>query len=338
MQYIDFEVWDFIQDDFFMEWVRNPNAESNEFWSNWIKANPHRAAVLERAVQIAKSIRYTETQPLHSSEYNEMLESIVRDKRRSTNIMSLLVKIAAVIVIASGVYWWQQNNVVQKTNAEFAATRVITKSNPKGRKSLIVLPDGTRVKLNSESSLTFNDDFGSQARKVILNGEAFFDVAKDRSKPFIITSGKLETKVLGTSFNIRSYQNEETIQVVVVSGEVSVRDSIGTSLLLNPKDILKYGVYEGSISRSICRDFKSVIGWKDGFLIFDNDPFDKVAEKIESWYGVEVKFFNGCRIPGSYTGEYYNKSLEKVIDGISYASGFEYKITNDTTVLISKRQ
>lgn len=343
MKYEDYQVWDFLQDQFFVSWVREPTIESDAFWSEWIGAHPHRIATLEEAAQIIKTIRYADVEPLQQREKAEILETILRRRQTESHIHSknryikLAVRIAASVVLGITAYLWiGPDSKIERDKED--KIEFITRSNPKGQKSLITLPDGTNVKLNAESSLTFNSNYGINNRIVSLNGEAFFDVKENPNMPFIIRTGKLQTKVLGTSFDVRSYESEENIQIVVVTGEVEVSDSLGTSVILNPKEVLEYSIYDGNIRRSICKDFKRAIGWKDGFLVFDNEPIDKVVDKIEGWYGVDVKFANGCHIAGFYTGEYHNKSLERVMDGISYASGFQYQIVNDTTVIISKKR
>ena len=302
MKYVDYQVWDFLGNEFFVAWVKNPTREADEFWSEWIRTNPDRKTTIEKPgayVRIAVGLA------------------------------------AAIIIIVVGYQWMGKGTVGELDNIE--KVELITRTNPKGQKSTITLPDGSQIKLNAESSLTFESDFGEKNRIVSLSGEAFFEVRRDVEMPFIIRTGKLQTKVLGTSFDVRSYESEGNIQVVVVTGEVEVSDSLGTAVILNPKEVLEYSVYEGNIKRSVCRDFKSVIGWKDGFLVFDNEPIPKVVEKLENWYGVNIDSSDGCRIAGFYPGEYHNKSLETVMDGISYASGFQYQIVNDSTLIISKR-
>lgn len=341
MRYEDYKIWDFLRDEFFVDWVRNPTRESDAFWSEWIGAHPHRISTLEEAAHILKSIRYAEFKPLRQDENAEILEFILRERQANATkdskfkYFKLALKIAASITIVLAAYLWLWSDS-EMNQGKIDTTELITRSNPKGQKSLITLPDGSKVRLNSNSSLVFDSDYGINNRHVTLRGEAFFDVKKNANMPFIIRTGQLQTKVLGTSFDVRSYQGEGSIQIVVVSGEVEVSDSLGTSVLLNPKEVLEYSIYEGNIKRSVCRDFKSAIGWKDGFLVFDNESIDRVVEKIEDWYGVNIEFAKGCRIAGFYTGEYHNKSLERVMDGISYASGFQYQILNDTTILISK--
>lgn len=331
-----------MRDEFFVAWVKNPTREADEFWSEWIGANPDRLSILEEAAHIIKSVQYRDNALLQQDEHTEMLENILRERhgkpptQAADSYIRFAYKLAAAIVIITGGYLWFGNDLGSEP-VYLEKVELISRTNPKGRKSVITLPDGSRIKLNAESSLTFESDFGEKNRVVTLSGEAFFEVRKDVKMPFIIRTGKLQTKVLGTSFDVRSYEREGNIQVVVVTGEVEVSDSLGTVVILSPKEVLEYSVYEGNIKRSVCRDFKSVIGWKDGFLVFDNEPIPKVVEKLENWYGVNIEFANGCRIAGSYTGEYHNKSLENVMDGISYASGFQYQIVNDSTLIISKR-
>ncbi len=344
MKYQDYGVDDFIKDNFFVEWVSNPNSKSNEFWAKWMASHPEQVPTIMQAQQFITSLGYDDYEELREDEYIEMFENVLRQKPKASPVFNgslttnFWVKIAAsvtIILTSLLAYSW----FAQKAENTTLHQKVVrySKTNPIGQKTLITLPDGSKIKLNSGSTLSYDSRFGVKNRLVELHGEAFFDITRDPSSPFIIKSGELTTKVLGTSFNVRYYKGEDKIQVLVVKGEVAVSDNLGSSFILNPKDILEYSHTDKNVTKSVCADMQSIIGWKDGILSFSNASFREVVEKIHRWYGVEVVVEDGFTVKGSYTGEYRNKSLEKVMDGISYASGFNYKIINDDKILIYKK-
>jgi transmembrane sensor len=344
MRYEDYLVEDFIKDDFFVEWVTNPDSKSNEFWMKWMSSYPNQVPIILKAQQFINSIEYDEFEPLREDEYIEMFENVLKKKSFATPKyqtkpkLRFQLKVAAsitFILVSLFAYVWHHNQADVSTVPNPIVQ--YTKINPIGQKSLITLPDGSKIKLNSGSSLTYNSDFGKKDRTVELKGEAFFDITKNPASPFIIRSGELLTKVLGTSFNVRSYEGEEKIQVLVVSGEVSVSDDLGSSFILNPKDILEYTHYDKNVQKTTCTNIKSIIGWKDGIMSFSNETFSEVAHKIQRWYGVDIVIEGGFNVQGKYTGEYQNMSLEKVMDGISFASEFDYKILNENKIYIYKK-
>ncbi|MCF6361696.1 MAG: FecR family protein [Cyclobacteriaceae bacterium] len=344
MKYEDYSVEDFIKDDFFVEWVNNPNSKSNEFWSKWMASHPNQVAAILKAQQFITSLRYNDFEALKEEEYLEMFENVLKRKplpfakKLAKGQINFRLKVAAAItflLISFLAYSWHAHkSTIKPVTKELIQ---YSKINPIGQKLLITLPDGSTIKLNSGSSLTYNSNFGINDRFVELKGEAFFDVVKNPTLPFIIKSGELQTKVLGTSFNVRFYGSEKTTQVLVVRGEVSVSDELGSSFVLNPKDLLEYTHYDKNVKKSICTDIQSIIGWKDGILSFHNESFSEVCKKIQRWYGVDIKVAKGANVKGFYTGDYQNMSLEKVLDGISFASEFDYKIINENKILITKK-
>jgi transmembrane sensor len=345
MRYEDYGTSDFIKDGFFVEWVSNPNSKSNEFWTKWMSAHPDQVPTILQAQKFIANLAYDEFEALKEEEYIEMFENVLKSKpvivsKSSVNrISGLWLRIAAsvaIVLVSFGTLLW----IDQEESEPVVAQEVVefSKSNPIGQKSMIILPDGSKIKLNSGSSLTYNSQFGVQDRMVELKGEAFFDITENPELPFIIKSGELRTLVLGTAFNVRNYQGEENIQVLVVRGEVSVSDEFGSSFILNPNDILEYSHSDKNVKKSICVDFNKIIGWKDGILSFNDESFSEVVEKIRRWYGVEILLEDGFEVEGSYTGEYQNKSLEKVMDGISFTSKFEYSILTENKILIRKKR
>ncbi|MEP2774014.1 MAG: FecR family protein [Fulvivirga sp.] len=337
MKYEEYGVIDFVKDDFFVSWVKHPNSESDEFWREYIISHPDMMPTINQAKHLVLSIKYEDHVTLQPSEYTNMFENIlkpnIRSKANSKHWVLKIAAVASVFIVASFIYFishYDDNNV-QKTTKQTISK--IVKQNPKGQKSIITLPDGSIVKLNSESTLTYFSNYGKKDRYVQLTGEAFFDVKKSRV-PFSIKTKGIETTVKGTTFNIRSYDNEDNTQVLVVSGEVYVSDKNGNSITLLPSELIEYSSSKNITKKSADVDFKNIIGWKDGILIFDSDSFDEVIRKVERWYGVTVTIKNKSLMKGTYTGEYHNKSLKRVLDGISYTSNFNYEILNDKQVLI----
>ena len=244
---------------------------------------------------------------------------------------ALFLKIAAtVLIIVSATFGFF--HVYQKigVNADNSNNDFISKSNPRGQKSLIILPDGSRVKLNAESYLEYPQKFETEYREVKLVGEAFFEVQKNPLKPFIVRSGSISVKVLGTSFNIKAHPYENSYSVAVATGKVAVskgiesgKDTLIATLL--PDEMVRIDHDKNTYEiKKFNRDKE--LGWKDGILVFDNDKAQNIIQTLEQWYGVDF-IYNKNNLPkGGYTGRYQNASLEMVMDGWSYTSDFKYRM------------
>ena len=159
---------------------------------------------------------------------------------------------------------------------------------PRGGEYSVTLQDGTVVNLNSASELRYPVRFAGTERKVFLTGEAYFQVASDKSSPFIIEMGKVQVQVLGTSFNLRAYQDEEMIQTTLVEGRVC--------MFTDKKRILLYPNEQGAIELKTGNlvkkqvDVQAYIGWKNGRFIFERQTLEDIMRTLSRWYDVQVVF------------------------------------------------
>lgn len=161
-----------------------------------------------------------------------------------------------------------------------------TISTPAGGQYQVILPDGTKVWLNAESSLRYPTDFAGQGRKVTLKGEGYFEVMHDRNRPFKVESNGQTVEVLGTHFNISAYDNEVEVKTTLLSGSVRVKTQKS-----NNTEILKPGeqaVLEGNSFKVAEVMTEDVIAWKNNSFVFNNEKLGSIMRKIARWYDVEV--------------------------------------------------
>lgn len=198
-----------------------------------------------------------------------------------------------------------------------------------GVKKTIRLADGSTVKLNSGSSVYFAENFGEESREITLQGEAFFEVAKDSLKPFVVYTGGISTQALGTSFNIDYSSHEGTITVALATGLVKVeqegQDRKQLLSLLTPGQQLAYDKASGQYAVASF-DRREVLAWKEGVLTFRKASMDQVIRELENWYGVRIEVdTEGEQAEAwNYTGEYHQETLESVLDGIGFVKGFTH--------------
>ncbi|UZR99918.1 FecR family protein [Chondrinema litorale] len=251
-----------------------------------------------------------------------------RHKRQSSLIAASLVLIVAFISLYT--YKLEQH----KIKNEITSVKLEVRENPKGQKSTLLLPDGTEIKLNVESRLVFEEGFKGNERKVYLNGEAFFNIAEDKTRPFIVyVNDSIEVKALGTSFNIKAFQDESNINIALTTGKVQitnrfekkVKQDIGAYYLI-PGEAYSFNTETG-ISSSSTFDIRQVIAWKDGYLIFNDTPFEESKRMLERWYGVEIEIKSKYRRITPFTGEFHNESLKNILENMSMACKFNYSIS-----------
>ena len=200
---------------------------------------------------------------------------------------------------------------------------------PPGSQSKVVLPDRSVVWVNAGSSLKYNMDFTKQNREVLLTGEAYFEVAKDSLRPFIVKSGKLDIRVLGTRFNVKAYENEETIDVALVSGRVNVhlggnnKEENTKEVVLAPNRMMSYNK-ETSRVRMTEVDGASMYAWINGRIEFDEQPFDRIARDLERKFNVRIRIDSKSLHKEIFSGSF---SADQTLDYILREVDVEKKYT-----------
>ncbi|UZR96659.1 FecR family protein [Chondrinema litorale] len=239
-----------------------------------------------------------------------------------------IYKIAAVVtlfILAAWVFYSKlKEEPVQPKEIAY-----ITKSTLKGQKLDLVLSDGTSIKLNSESEVLFPETFSKDRRIIYLKGEAFFDVARDENRPFIIHTDNLQTTVLGTSFNINAYPENKDIEVSVITGKVKVESEETpdtNTFLLTADEMVSFDKSSKELKKGLFNT--DLVAWRKGVLIFSGEPFNKIVEKLERWYGVEFQVKKKVILEKEFFGRYNNENLNNILETLSYASKFNYKIEN----------
>ncbi|MCK3683902.1 FecR family protein [Maribellus sp. YY47] len=171
---------------------------------------------------------------------------------------------------------------------------------PRGGQFFLVLSDSTRVWLNSESELHYPVTFPDKRREVTLVGEAYFEVTKNKNKPFIVHSDNQQIEVLGTSFNVSAYQNNESIKTTLVEGRVKVNSS-SQELFLDPSFQAVVDRANGNLSKQLVKP-ELYISWKDGNYYFENESFETILKTISRWYDFEYEFRNPAAKEIQFTG------------------------------------
>ena len=198
---------------------------------------------------------------------------------------------------------------------------------PAGQMSKVILPDGTTVQLNSASTLIYSSKFNSRERIVRLDGEAFFDVAKDKAHPFLVQTKRLDFKVYGTSFNIQAYNEDEKTYATLVEGSLGVLGKDGKEYSrLVPGDHVSY--YSNTNKLDLSKtDVDLYTSWKDGIITFRNKSLAEIAREIERWYNVEIVIENEKLANENYMGTIMkSKPIDQILEVFRLTSSLKYRI------------
>lgn len=203
----------------------------------------------------------------------------------------------------------------------------------RGERSSVELPDGTRVKLNSATKLTYPGSFGRE-RRVKLSGEAYFDVAHDKEHPFIVELGAIDVRVLGTSFNISSYEDQENIVIVLLKGKVEVISGI-KNYVMHPNDKVVYNKTTSVFhSTKVCAG--DYIEWTKGSLYFENESLETIANALSRTYNIDIRFASDGLKKERFTGTIGNGGLKDALERLRLASPILYEIRDSVIVLKRK--
>jgi transmembrane sensor len=208
---------------------------------------------------------------------------------------------------------------------------------PFGNKSQILLNDGTIVFLNSGSSLSYPGRFKGDYRRVILMGEAYFDVKKDSKHPFIVETGDVKIRVYGTRFNVKNYEEENTIETTLMEGSVGLFKRLGSNfketLKLSPNQQAIYSKSSGALEKRAIDAELSVI-WKDGKYYFEKELFSSIVRKLERNFNVNIRISSESLNRRVFSGMIdKNRNIFQTLDIMKRYSRFDYNLRNDTIIV-----
>jgi ferric-dicitrate binding protein FerR (iron transport regulator) len=229
---------------------------------------------------------------------------------------------------------------IKKENVRNENNEIIV---PNGKKVDLLLPDGTKVSLNSGSRMAFPISFSENSREVFLEGEGSFNVEKDANRPFYVNTGRMRIKVLGTYFNVSAYESSKTIETVLLEGIVEVASRNILGIYEVNKEVLKpyqKAIFDKKSNKIQITEepFADIFfAWRDGWLQFNNEPVENVFAKIERYYDVKIKLPETFSAKDKITGKLDLKdSLSSVLYNLSYLNQIDYEIIDDIVYIRKK--
>lgn len=241
-------------------------------------------------------------------------------------------------LMVTGLAVWQFN---KKTAPVADIVQYEEKTNTQGIPVRYVLPDSTQVFLAAGSTLKYPEGLAGKERIVLLQGEAFFDVTPNKDKPFIIRTGEVETRVLGTSFKVSAFDGHP-LEVAVATGKVGVSRTTGTErqelASLTPGRKVSWNRQTDEVTESDV-EVAELVQWKAGDLIFNEQPMEEVAAILARRFGAGFRFADQAsrhvRVSGTFTPD---ESVESVVDMLSFVGKFNYQLSSDKQFITIKKQ
>ena len=202
----------------------------------------------------------------------------------------------------------------------------------KAQKANVVLPDGSKVWVNSDSRLSYGSRFNQKERVLSLEGEAYFEVTPDKDRPFIVETDELAVRALGTSFNVKSYEEEKDVSTVLMTGKVEVTSDYDR-LVLNPNERIVFNKQTGHMEKSTVENTGDYINWKYNALTFNGETFENIVHTLERYYNTRIVFESETLKKYRFTGTPGNTSLESILQILSLTSPLSYEIRDSMIIL-----
>lgn len=310
----------------------------------WINASPANKETYQKII-LAAQLASSKNDPAKKSAAFDKLSARISEEKRVKNsgkkvpLIRYWISAAAVVIVLITTTLMLSRLDEKDKKILVVDSKTITKSNPAGQKSKIFLPDGSVVWLNSESELTYEENFNDSVRSISLSGEAFFEVIKDSKRPFVVYTGNVSTTAIGTAFNIEATEPGKVI-VSLTSGIVNVEavknDGISELVQLMPGQGALYNSSNRDDFELISVNPVHVTQWKDGILRLQNATLDETVKKLERWYNVQISLENKPMRMWNANGVFDNEYLENVLHSLSFSQGFDYEINGKNILLTFK--
>ena len=307
--------------------------EKNAIVETWRQGSPENEELFKEMLFGWNAIPYLqEMEQFNSFEALKKINPRL-NKINGINWISILQRVAAVLIIPLLVYaaYITSSNISLKQLTE--SKPIIHKlTSRQGSVSQVTLTDGTKVWLNSGATLQFPLSFTGEKREVKLTGEAFFEVAKNKKHPFIVNANEINIEALGTSFNVVSYNDESSLEVVLVTGVVKLsandnKNKVREIGVMHPDQRVIYAkkTHEATFGEV---DVDKYIAWRDGILVFKDDSMEEVIKRLSHWFNIEITVQDTEINDYNYKATFSHETLLQVLDLLKISAPIDYRIIN----------
>lgn len=257
-----------------------------------------------------------------------VLEKRLKSHTRCLTLIRTFSTAAAVFLLYLSA--WTAYLYMQPVSIETVSTLAETRT--------VHLPDGSTVTLNHYSSISYPEKFKSGNREVELNGEAYFEVSKDKEHPFIVQTETIDVQVLGTHFNVDAYRDNPDVRTTLLTGSVAVSNKNNSvRMVLKPNEIAIYNKVEQKLTRKALENAKDEISWRHGEFIFDDLPLQEIARELSNSFGASIRISDTALQDYRITARFRNgEDLKTILSVLHNAGYFDYS-QNDKQIIITAK-
>lgn len=355
MEYSSFTAEDFAMEASFRNYCLKTNPNDELFWEQWRQQNPGKEVAVQQGIQLVLLLSgsHTEAQLLQDRDHfrssmtqhldkHDQYPALRTRKNNKKYFLSAAAVIAALIAVTALVF-------INKKSPPGYQEPVYSHA---GEKKSFLLPDNTKVTLNAGSTVKMAEDFNTKTREIILEGEAFFEVTHNAAKPFIIHTQLMDIKVLGTTFNVKSYAEDKIAETSLLEGSVEVTmKNTKKTIVLKPNEKLvlpRHIEKTNQVQKNVAETFNithltydktdsslAEVSWTESRLVFNDQDFEELARTLSRWYNINIEFKDEEVKSFRFTATFKQKSIVQVLEALRLSRNFKY-ISNENGITISK--
>jgi ferric-dicitrate binding protein FerR (iron transport regulator) len=347
-----FSVDELVINDSFINFCFNENPEDYKFWQQYILEHPAEHQTLREAKRRIYMLH--EMTSKKNKEISQYIEPAFGSKIRYGHFNTLIRIVAVLVLLFSGIaVFLFISGRKQKSNSFVEISSIKSYKTSPGEKSVFILPDRSKVILNSASELVLTPAFGKTERSVTLTGEAFFEVTHNKDIPFLVNTNRFQIKVLGTKFNVKSYPNEQN-ETTLIQGsiELHLNNSAKKAVRLRPDEKLivgkNYYPHQNKVMQQNIDKSSEVVkiepvkkpdgnvekihetAWIQNRLVIDNQSFSSLELMLERWFNINIVFKDEESKEYVFTATFENETPEEVFSALQLSYPFHFSIENKT--------
>lgn len=321
-----------ICDESFINYCLQAGLEDMEYWKQWVEANPQHRQLLEDAKGLVELMQAGPS-PVEIAEERARLQAFIHKNNtpvhRLRNYRWIGYAAVSLLFVSMGLLFLKRQLPLAENASQI---ELVSQLVPTGKYMNVLLSDSTKVKLGPTSTLRYPKHFTGDKRIVSLNGEGYFEVTHNSHKPFIIQTGELEIKVLGTSFNVHAFEDDELSKIALFTGKVEVLKG-AQRLQLNPGQAIVYNKNKATFAVESFDPAKEKENMA-GVLHFERATFSEIARQLNRKYGIIVQDRPDIKL--MYSGTIGHEPLEMVLEKLSMTTDYRFNIESNTLIVRKK--
>lgn len=341
VNYAEYQLQDFLEDDFFVQWVIRPNVNTDSFWQSFIENNPHKKELVEQAADMVKMYRkqaFFGNEQSKDHVWQRISESVNHvEKRKKVFRLPVFIRAAAAIIIVAAAALWLANN--------YKADKTVTIATTAGEVKTITLPDHSKVTLNGNTTLSYSKSWDNKLiREVWISGEGYFDVKhlnKDTlhinpSDRFIVHCDDVNIEVLGTTFNVKARSGKTNVALLTGKIRIDYVNKTNNSLIMTPGDYVEYAGKELLVNKKLAKPAQVTAWTTTDEISFTDATLREITETLENRFGYTVNAQDTALYSLKIEGDITVSNVADLLDVVATTLDVAIEQTANKHITISK--